>query len=70
MGISDLFSEQVQANHSTSKSDSPLTTAGGIPQTKVNDKGVLEIFEAYESDDNSPAKPTVKKVIKPKAQPS
>ena len=49
--MQNLFNSEMKPTIGSKKD--PLTTPGGIPQTKVNEEGMLEIFEAYESDDNS-----------------
>ena len=49
--MQNLFNNEIKPASSGKKD--PLTTAGGIPETKVNEEGMLEIFEPYDSDDNS-----------------
>ena len=68
-GLQDLFA---QTNPLPMKNTDSLTTptAGGIPETKVNAEGHLEIFEAYDSDDNQPDNhlPTKQKVAQKRSQ--
>ena len=76
-GISELFTERVDSGVEMSNQRSeegktdPLTTPGGIPETKLNKEGYLEIFESYESgsEDTQPSAPLPKPHPKPQVKP-
>ena len=58
VGVEDLFKQEVRSAKKANPTGSdPLKTAGGIPETRTNEDGHLEIFEAYDSEPEEPPRP-------------